>query len=77
MKKRKIVKRSKMNGLKRVTVLLEAQMVVRWTQEVYLYKGETLEQAVKGACPWFPHGYIQGEPKNKIVKVILTERTEG
>lgn len=77
MKRRKIVKRSKMNGLKRVTVLLEAQMVVRWTQEVYLCKGETLEQAVKGASPWCPNAYVQGEPKNKIVKVILTERTES
>lgn len=77
MKKRKIVCRKKMSGPKRVTVLLEAQMVVRWTVEVSLYKGETIEQSVKGACPWFPNGYVQGEPKNKIVKVILTERTES
>lgn len=77
MKKRKIVKRKKMNGPKKVTVLLEAQMTVRHTQEVYLYNGETLEQNVKGVCPWFPNAYVQGEPKNKIVKVILTERTEG
>lgn len=77
MKKRKIVKRSKMNGLKKVTVLLETQMTVRHTQEVYLYGGETLEQVVKGASPWCPNAYVQGEPKSKIVKVILTERTKG
>lgn len=77
MKKRKIVKRKRVNGLKKVTVLLETQMTVRHTQEVYIHKGETIEQNVKGASPWCPNAYVQGEPKSKIVKVILTERTES